>query len=227
MTKKLLTERTKLNLIDYAAQQIEKKSRALDKTKQQLVLIKNLSSIGLTSEELEDVSRILEFKMLIGFVSLDLTTCVRSYLKAEFQYEGQYFLRQFSVVINEGYKKIYNFNKENSNGTKITKNRAKSIWVNHISRLVGKRKNSNLEEKYLDLTRKLDHYLDKNFAGIKKQRDISIHYDEDLLKVYDTISYLSSDEMIRNNFVPFYELLDSIFVFTHELLMSYEINQLK
>ena len=222
-----MTEETRLKLIEYTAKEIERKSKSLDQTKKQLDLLEKLKRIGLTSEELADIFKILEFKILIGFVSLDLTTAVRSYLKAEFQYEGLYFLRQFTVVINEGYKKVYNFNKIDANGNEEIGNRAKSLWINLIARIIDKRDNENLSKKYSELTNKLDNYLNQNFEGIKEIRDISIHYDSNPMKVYDTFTELEPNKLIKNNFVPFYELLDSIFVFAHEILLTYNINNLK
>jgi len=227
MSKNPLTEKTRLKLVEYTAREINKRSKSLDQSKQLIARIGQLRKQGFSSKELEDISRIIEFKILIGFISLDLTTCVRSFLKAEFQYEGIYFLRQFGVVINEGYKKIYNFNPINQDGIEMSKNRSKSFWIKVIGQMVNHINDKKISAKYEELTLELDNFLKNNFQGIKELRDISVHYDADLIKVYDTFSRLNSDKLITNKFVPFYELLDSIFLFTHDLMMAYHPNHLK
>ncbi|MEM9650031.1 MAG: hypothetical protein AAF969_16250, partial [Bacteroidota bacterium] len=207
MAKKLTTKETRLTLIKYTADEIVKRSNSLEQTRKQIQLIeKTKKFFGLTSKDLNDISRILEFKILIGLISLDLTTSVRAYLKAEYQYEGQFFLRQFAVVINEGYKKIYNFKKSNPDGTAVSGNRAKSFWVKEIGSMVNERNNINLFNRYSELTKELDRYFELNFEGIKEKRDLSIHYDKDLLKVYEMIVNLNSESLIKK-FIPFYELL--------------------
>ncbi len=226
MTKKLLTEETRQLLLKLTAEELLKKSKSLDETSKHLSYIKNSSEVLKTSNcQLDEISRILEFKMLIGFISLDLTSSTRAYLKAEYQYEGLFSLRQFIVVINEGYKKIYNFKNLNQDGIEQLGNRKKSFWIKDIGEIVNKKSNSFLKEKYSNLTSDLNNYFDKNFEGIKEQRSLSIHYDDSLIKVHDMITKLNA-ETIFKKFIPFYKLLDKMFFFSHELIMSYKFQSL-
>jgi len=194
MTKQLMTERTRRELLQLTESDLQVKAKSLDRTRKHLKLISAVTrTFGVSTTELADISRLLEFKMLIEFIFLDLNAATRNYLQAEYQYEGIFSLRTFVVVINEGYKKIYSFKKLNERGDEILRERNKSFWIKEINRIVQTRGNNDLKLRYSELTIELDNYYDKNFDGIKEQRDLSIHYDMDLTKVYDTLSELRSN----------------------------------
>ena len=225
MSKQSITEQTRKELLELTEKDLEVKSKSLDRSREQVQLIATITkAFGTSTPELNDLSRLLEFKMLIGFISLDLTTSTRSYLRAEFQYEGLFALRSFIVVINEGYKKIYHFKRTNSNGDEVLSDRNKSFWMKDINRIVSSRSNDGLTEKYNNLTGDLDTYYENCSDGIKELRSLSIHYDEKLIKLYDSISELNS-EVIFKKFIPFYELLDQLFIFTHELFMTFDLKK--
>lgn len=226
MVNQPVTEETRKELIQLTEIDLQVKSESLDTTRKHLKLINDVTrKFGFSTSELTDISRLLEFKMLVEFISLDLTTATRTYLRAEFQYEGIFSLRSFIVVINEGYKMIYNFKKVNNKGDEILRERNKSFWIRDINRIVENRGNQQLKQNYTDLTNQLDKYYDNNFDGIKEKRDLSIHYDKNLVKVYDTLSELNS-EVIFKKFIPFYQLLEQLFRFTNELIITYQIKEL-
>jgi len=227
MTHQSMTESTRRELLNLTESELQLKSGSLDRTRKHLKLIKDVKrTFGISTSELKDISRLLEFKMLIEFISLDLSTATRFYLQAEYQYEGVFSLRSFIVVINEGYKKIYNFKRLNEKGAEILRDRNKSFWIKEINRIVESRENPKLKLNYTELTIMLDNYHKNNFDGIKEQRDLFIHYDMDLVKVYDTLSKLNS-EVVFKKYIPFYELLERLIRFSHELLVSYQIKELK
>lgn len=222
MTKKLLTEETRQALLKLTEEELEKKSKFLEQSRKHLLLVKNTESLITPNKELVEFSKILEFKMLIGFISLDLVSNTRAYLKAEYQYEGLFSMRQFIVIINEGYKNIYNFKTVNSKGIEILKNRNKSFWVKDIGEIIKSKSDNELKKKYFFLTTELDTYFNDNFQGIKDQRNLSVHYDNNLIKVYDMITNLNA-EAIFKKYIPFYKILREMFIFLHELVMSYQV----
>lgn len=218
--KKLLTEDTRLELLNDTEKELLKRSKSLDSSSKLLLNVRRMTStFNISKPEIEELLKLLEFKILINFISLDLTSCTRAYLKADYQYEGVFALKQFMIIINEGYKKIYNFKTVNSKGEQIVRNRNNSFWVKNIGGIVIK--NPHLLCKYNEITKELDDFFDNNFEGIKEQRDLSVHYDDNLIKVYQMLLKLNGENIFKKT-IPFYKLLNKMFIFTHELIMSYQ-----
>lgn len=134
-------------------------------------------------------------------------------------YQKLSHIRQIIVIINEGFKQIYNFISINKKGDKITKNRNKSYWIKEIGSIV-KTSLPGLNEEYERITQELESYFEENFESIKIQRDLSVHYDKKASKVYDMIINLKVEETFRK-MSPFLKLLKEMFDFIEKMHLQF------
>lgn len=86
--------------------------------------------------DIKGIRDLLEYRLFIGILILDLLSATRIYLNGKFQYEGIFSARQIIVIVSEGYKKIYNFKKEKDDGNKKTTDRNKSFWIKEIGEII-------------------------------------------------------------------------------------------
>jgi hypothetical protein len=166
------------------------------------------------SLDFSSYKRLIEYRLLVGLLYIDLLTLVRVYLKAQYKYEELFSLRQINVILTEGLKKIYHFNENN---------RKKTFWSNDI-KLIIENDLPDLKSDYDSLTSKIDEYtsifmIDKS---IKTSRDLSVHYDENPSVVYDMITNLDT-KRVYSYMLPFVDLLKDMFDFTNKILKSYSI----
>ncbi len=217
-----LTEKTKTRIAENTEVRIDKVTKATDEVYN---LLKKMNKVSLfmakknVDFEPNNFIRLLEYRLFIGLLILDLASAMRIYLNAKFQYEGLFSARQIIIIINEGYKKIYNFIIQNDIGDKITRYRNRSFWVKNIGAIIEEDLPS-LQKEYDLLTDKLESYLNVNFDDIKEQRDLSIHYHENPLKVYDMFLKLDVEETFKR-LIPFWDILNKMFDFTHQIVLNY------
>lgn len=228
MINQPMTKETEAKLLESIELGIEYVSKSVDKARD---LIKNAKLLTTLMTEnklsIEDnifnkFEKILEYRMLIGFIYLDLSSALRAHLKSKFTYEKLFSLRQIIIIINEGYKQIYNFVNQNEKGNLVTKHRNKSFWINDIKPIINESL-PELQNEYDLLTKKLEDYLEQNFSTIKYQRDLFIHYDKDICKVYDMIGELDV-ERIMKKLTPFLEIINEMYHFTEKMTLFSEKN---
>lgn len=189
-----------------------------------------------SDDRIEKKANILNFKNLrlltnyrlfIGILILDLTTSVRIFLNAKYQYEGVYAARQIIVIINEGYKQICDFSK-NKNGVDKPSLRKNSFWVKGIGEIIANDLH-NLKMTYEELTDTLYQYEDE-VKTTYTQRSLSVHYyDKDFKKVnevYDMMAKLDI-ETIFQKLIPFLNILNKMFEFTKAINKAYFEKSLK
>ena len=218
-----MTEGTKNELLSITESKIIEMTSSIDEVRGKLKMIENaqkrLSEKNIILN-LENTISLLEYRLFVGLLILDLASTMRAYLNAKFKYEAIFAARQIIVIIKEGYKKIYNFISQNSQGAAITRNRNNSFWIKNIGRIIQKDL-PNLQLEYDYLTNKLDNYLANNLNDIKYQRDLFIHYDDHPAIVYDSLLTLDIDQTFRK-LTPFLEILNNMFAFTNRLIFEYK-----
>lgn len=214
----LMTEETKKKLLSSVEDRLNRLTTEVDRLNKTYATL-TLSQKFIDKEGLDvnftGIKKLLDYRLFIGILTLDLCTAMLIYLRAKFQYEGIYSSRQIIVIISEGYKKIYNFVQENEQGDLIKKNRNNSFWIKEIGYIITNEL-PQYQDSYNRLTEQLDNYLSINFNVLKSQRDLSIHYDKEPIKVYDMISKINIEETF-NKLSPFLNILNEMFVFTSEL----------
>jgi hypothetical protein len=107
---KIMTDESKTKLAEITELMIKEKSKAIDEVR--LLLKKNEKISEFMAErnlpfDLDGINHILEYRMFIGILLLDLCSATRIYLNAKSKYETIYSARHIVVIINEGYKKIH------------------------------------------------------------------------------------------------------------------------
>jgi len=220
-TEAKLIENTRLS-IDYVAKEIDQVRVYIEKMK---TVQKFLETNGVDSENetFNGMEKMLEYRMLIGIIFLDLASATSAHLKSKHTYEKLFSMRQIIVIINEGYKQIYNFVRQNDKGDLITRDRNKSFWYLDIKNVIEKSL-PELTAEYNSLTQKLEDYFNDNFSSIKEQRDLSVHYDKEASKVYDmTIGLDTEDTFLKMS--PFLGILTEMFRFTEKMALNLSIHE--
>lgn len=223
MKHKPMTKETEAKLIDNTEKSIEYVSKAIDQVRgflrKKVNAMEFLEShnINIENETFETMDKMLEYRMLIGIVFLDLASATRAHLNSKFTYEKLFSLRQIIVIINEGYKQIYNFVRKNETGDLITRDRNNSFWHKDIKSVVSISL-PELNNEYDNLTLKLEKYFDDNFSSIKEQRDLSVHYDKVASKVYDMTVGLNVEQTFLK-LSPFLGILTEMFRFTEKMAL--------
>ena len=214
----LMTSETKSNLVTNVETRLVELSSEIDKLGtlfNQLETYQKFLEEQKISNPFEGLRNLLNFRIIIGIINLDLCSATLIYLRGKFQYESISASRQMIVVINEGYKKIYNFIMKSEKGDENSKYRNNSFWIKEIGQII----NSHLPEckqHYDDITKKLDNYLNVNFEILKAQRDLSVHYDKEPMKVYKMLVELDIEDSFKK-LIPFLDILNEIFAFTQLL----------
>lgn len=218
----LMTEETKIKLREGVEQRLDELTsevERLNETFKKLERTVKFSSENELNISLDGIKNLLEYRLFIGILTLDLCTATLIYLRANFQYERLYSARQIVIIISEGYKKIYNFVSENKEGDLVTKYRNNSFWIKEIGHVI-KFDLPNYQTQYKLITEQLDKYLEVNFETLKTTRDLSIHYDKEPIKVYNMLSELNIEETFKK-MIPFLNILNEMFAFTAELNQGY------
>lgn len=215
----LMTQESKINFKQIIEETLEFMTKEIDETnnlKNAVLASESLFSSTNLQFESDSFKNILNFKMFLGIVGLDLCASLLIYINGKSRYEGIFSCRQIIVIISEGYKKLYNFTRENEKGDIISKYRNRSFWVRSIGKLVDS-KYETLKPKYDSITQKLDDYLNINFDLLYTQRNLSIHYDEDPTLVYNMIVDLDVDETFKK-LAPFMDIINNMFLFINDLV---------
>lgn len=222
--KKPITEEGKQRLLFITKGTIQETAKQLDTIrpfiKDMKAMGENRTMLGLEPSSVEyGLIRLNEYNMLIGFISLDLLCAYRLYLKAEEAYEVMYATKHLIVILNEGYKKIYNYVWPNEKGHINTADRNKSFWKRDIGFIISEQI-PELNSEYTKLTGMLDLFLDPELRATKTSRDMFVHYDDTPSVLYDTLCELDI-EIITHKVIPFLEILKQMMEFTNELRLRY------
>ena len=129
----------------------------------------------------ESISDILSLHMHVLYLIMDLSVVYRMYLFALIPHEERFAIQQLNVIMVEGYKRLYGFNTHIKDSF--------FYKINPISNTITSTDCDGykiVEQKLIDLGNSSN--LDKD------ARDISVHYDPDVLKVYDMLVAIDAEE---------------------------------
>lgn len=200
--------------IDFIAKSLDVVRRLLKNidTAQDFLKKRNISN---SEKVFAEAISILEYRMLIGLIYLDLASATKAHLILTSKYEKLFSLKQIIVTITEGYKQIYHFIRLNENGDLITRDRNKSFWYKDIKKIIEESQYQLIDE-YNHLSQKLDIYYDENLTSIKSIRDLFVHYDKKASMLYDSTVNLDVDGIFRK-MSPFLGILNDMFHFTGKM----------
>ncbi|MBP3944404.1 hypothetical protein J5U18_12720 [Sphingobacteriaceae bacterium WQ 2009] len=213
--KQLITDATKSELIFEIDKLYNYSSKDLD------IINSKLQKLNITEEtcsrydlklDFIAIKNILEYRMFLGIVNLDLHTVTLLYLKSNYNYEKIYATRQIVVIIYESFKKIYDF-EVNLKGAP-NRNRKKSFWVKIIKPLIIKEFPNFLDE-YLQINKELDAiHLKLNNEHLI--RSLSVHYDHKIIKVYNMIINMDIEGKFKN-LIEFQKILSNMSKFISKI----------
>lgn len=160
-----------------------------------------------------------ELRMDIKFILVDLQTIMKSCYKADRFYEKRYHLKNLYAGMLEGYKLLYGFDTF----------RWRTIWARigeHIKEYVAAGDDryvslAALKNKYDDITQSL---LKIEFTwSDKEDRNLTYHYDDDLLLVYRLTLKMDSEDTAGLKFIEYIEVLKSMLELCNEIEEAFDI----
>lgn len=158
-----------------------------------------------------------ELRIDVAFMLVDLQTCIRASLNTDKGYEKRYHLKNLYAGILEGYKLLYGFGKM----------RHKTIWYKvgkHIDEAITATPEQSqlfepLKQNYDAITEQLKS-IEANMTS-KDDRNLTYHYDDDLLLVYRlTLKTNSEDEAIKK-YIPFRDVVTAMLGLTLQIELAY------
>ena len=179
------------------------------------IFLHQFNEKGIDTESIVSLIQVLKYRLFIGIMCADFCSSFNIYFNAKAIYEEKFALRCLNVIINEGFKKIYNFQNNNLQGNLIDKRRKNSFWIKEIKPIVEK-EFEKFRPKYDGITTKLDRYLENDFEKLKISRDLSIHYDKNPLLIYNMIVDLDLDINLQL-ITDMMNIIREMFDFTEEI----------
>lgn len=197
-----LTEKTAKRLFDNAGKSILIFENYADGCASMLKGLISKPETGIIST----FKSILSTLMMLTYINLDLLAAFRQYLARELDtnYDKRQSMTKINVIMNEGYKKIYGFGKQQQE---------KSFWRVQIKNAVDFI--GGLEDEYSSIQEDLKTINTNNVLN-KNIRDLSVHYDKDPLKVYDMLTSISAEE-ITDRCISFMRKLERVTKFVCKL----------
>lgn len=150
-----------------------------------------------------------EMRMNVNFILIDLESAFRALLSAESGIEKRLQLKNLRADMHECYKLLYGFGKAQQY----------TAWYKIGSEL--KTLKAEGKEKVLVL---LNNYYDALTTVLlkidiydKENRDLTYHYDDDLLKVYQNILDSYDEERVCKHLITVFDILKSITLFCNDV----------
>lgn len=152
---------------------------------------------------------IIEMRMNVKFILIDLESAFRALLSAESGIEKRLQLKNLRADMHESYKLLYGYGKAQQY----------TIW-NKIGCELKTLLAGGQEKAFVLLMKVYDAIttlLLKIEIGDKENRDLTYHYDDDLLKVYQNILDSYDEEGACRQLISVFDLLQSILLFCDEV----------
>jgi hypothetical protein len=146
------------------------------------------------------------------YFTIEMASVLRSSFRATLLTEKRYNIKYVNCVINEAYKYLYDFDNPN----KQTQHRSK-LWKSLI-RIDNKELKSDLSSLEELITK-----LAKDGVADRDCRNLSFHYDENPVSVYNMLIRLGEEEECQR-MIRFMEVLDEIAKFVHKWMREYQVN---
>jgi hypothetical protein len=156
---------------------------------------------GMTSPVSEQYKCLVEFCMTVSMIQIELCTMGRALFRAKEIPEKKFYLKNIKSSVAEAYKVLLNRGKKRKNS--LWMRLGKSLNVSCGNNLRTEAFNAivyaaeRFEEKYID----------------KKVRDLTYHYDDDMMNVYDLTVAENSEEDVAKLLCGFLDVLQQMLVF--------------
>jgi hypothetical protein len=181
--------------------------------------VSSLESLEQINEnECENVNALSLWKMLLKLhlfsllIDVDLSTFLRADFRSTSDPEKRCNLKYVNVITFEGYNYLFG----------ISKNKNNAIWQ-IFKRLAAQINNDELIKDINDIEQRAKEFENSLAQSIDRDnRNLSIHYDSDPLKVYNFLSQISEEtETIRTN--AFLKIIDDLIIFVNKYILKFQI----
>ncbi|AZI54857.1 hypothetical protein EIB75_06180 [Epilithonimonas vandammei] len=137
-----------------------------------------------------EIKKLLEFSTFLSISWLEISSDCNLYLKTKENYERALALKNLTIHLNEGYKKIYHFTESKRN---------KSLWIKNIMEICEDDKLQKFRIQTNELTEKLISYESQyQNDKFKDNRDIFVHYQGSPIEVYQALNNIDVSSLLKN-----------------------------
>ena len=140
----------------------------------------------------------------IRFILMDIGVSCRALFQTNYAYEKRFHLKNVLASISEGYKAIMNFGKS----------RKYALW-NLLEEELIHIGNSDLIDGFNKIKLQLIEFGDNRID--KDIRDLALHYDDAMIKVFEKTASLNSEEDTMKLLCEFWAILQDMLKFTYTL----------
>ena len=140
----------------------------------------------------------------IRFILMDIGVSCRALFQTNYAYEKRFHLKNVLASISEGFKVIMNFGKS----------RKYALW-NLLEEELIHIGNSDLNDGFKKIRLQLIEFGDKRID--KDIRDLTLHYDDAMIKVFEKTASLNSEEDTMKLLCEFWAILQDMLKFTYTL----------
>ena len=138
------------------------------------------------------------------FILMDIGVSCRALFQTNYAYEKRFHLKNVLASISEGYKAIMNFGKSRKN----------ALW-NLLEEELSHIGNSDLTDSFKKIKLQLIEFGNKRID--KDIRDLTLHYDDAMIKVFEKTASLNSEEDTMKLLCEFWAILQDMLKFTYTL----------
>ena len=140
----------------------------------------------------------------IRFILMDIGVSCRALFQTNYAYEKRFHLKNVLASISEGFKAIMNFGKS----------RKYALW-NLLEEELIHIGNSDLNYGFKKIKLQLIEFGDNRID--KDTRDLTLHYDDAMIKVFEKTASLNSEEDTMKLLCDFWAILQDMLKFTYTL----------
>lgn len=140
----------------------------------------------------------------IKFILMDVASSSRAELSVDNSYEKRFHLKNIQASISEGYKLLFSFGKL----------RNKSLWRN-LMKQINKEGTQELISEGIVLDKRLKVFGDTEID--KELRDLTFHYDDEMIKVYKKTVSVNSEEDVMKKVCGFWCILLDLQLYTDKV----------
>ncbi|MGN0033233.1 MAG: hypothetical protein ACI358_05600 [Candidatus Limimorpha sp.] len=145
-----------------------------------------------------------DIQMGIKFILMDIGVSCRALFQTNYAYEKRFHLKNILASISEGFKAIMNFGKS----------RKYALW-NLLEEEIINIANSDLFGSFNKIRFRLIEFGEKRID--KDIRDLTLHYDDAMIKVFEKTTSLNSEEDTMKLLCDFWAILQDMLKFTYTL----------
>lgn len=180
-------------------------------------ILENASVIEACGDSVPSLLRYVpELRMDVKFILVDLQTIVRACFVTEKAYEKRYHLKNLYAGMLEGYKLLFGFGNM----------RRRTIWARigeELQRL--NQDNSDIASAFEPLKLKYDEISQQLLAieatnTDRDDRNLTYHYDDDLLLVYRLTLRIDSEEKASLKYIVFVKILGAMLQFGNQIELT-------